>query len=332
MRGSRTSIRGAWITASAVVVFLVGSFLVVQAALQRFPFGPGGDPTAFRIAVVHCVLVAYLVGAYLFVQAGAREAILALYAQLDHSEPGLKAEHDRVGEYSRGVLIALAVAGMLISSAGPYLTGPNDMPYSRPDLWSAEVAWHRVLGLGIGWGINWIGLAVVMESLRLSRLAGSLKAISLWDARPLAPFTRQGLRNALVAVGLVSVFALFVPEQGVTNAFLLILAVSSTLALLGLLLPLQGVHRAIRAAKQQELDWTALAIQEERARFQQQASSSGRLADVVAYRASVEQVRDWPFDQSSVLRFVLYLLVPIASWLISNVAAELLEQIVFSGR
>jgi hypothetical protein len=331
VRESMTSTRAAWVIAGGLAVMLVGAFFVVQAALGRFPFGQPGDPTDARIALVHCLLISYLIGAFLYVRAGAREAIASLAPHLELPDPALNDALRQVGRYPRGALAVLLLLGLLFSLSGPFLTGPASLADWHPGRWSAEVAWHRVLGLGIGWGINWMAFAVVSESMRMSRLASSLKPISLWDARPLGPFTRQGQRNALVAVGLVSVFALFVPAQGITNAFLVILAVALVLALLGFLLPLRGVHRMIHKAKQRELDWAAEVLEQERARFQQQSSGNGRLADIIAYRTAVEQVREWPFDQSSVLRIVLYLLVPIASWLISNLAAELLERTVFRG-
>jgi hypothetical protein len=36
--------------------------------------------------------------------------------------------------------------------------------------------------------------------------------------------------------------------------------------------------------------------------------------EVVAYKQIVDGVREWPFDTSTLLRFAIYLLIPLASW------------------
>ena len=316
-----------WALAAALAGGLIASFLVVQWALGRAPFGPAGGSGEAGIAIVHCLILAYLIGAYAYVGAGARQATAALRGHVDQGNGDLEATLAAVGRYPRPTLVLLSVVGAAVALAGPYLTGPGDVAYWNPREWTAEVFWHRILGLGIGLGISWLGVAMVMESLRLSRLAGSLGTLSLWDHRPLGPFTRQGLRNALVAIGLVSVFALFVPAQGVTRAFILILGIAAGLALVGLILPLGGAHRAIREAKSRELAWAADMIERERAALEGGTAAAGRLADLLSYRESVERVREWPFDQSTLLRMMLYLLVPIGSLLASGLLERLFDRL-----
>lgn len=311
-------------------ILLVGGFLGAQAAMRRFPFSSAGEAVDARLAIVHCVLLAYLIGAYRYVTAGARAAFVALRPYLDMGAGQFDAVLAQVGRYPAAALAPIAAVGVAFAVAGPWLSGPTDV-YWLPATWTPEVAWHRVLGLAIGWGIGWMGYALVMESVRLSRLAPSLRPLSLWDTRALAPFTRQGLRNALVAVGLVSVAALFVTEQGVTRAFLLIFVVSLGLATAGFLLPLGGARGIVRQAKQRELEWAAALIGKERRALGEGGSGGGRLADAVTYHQAVERVREWPFDHSAVLRIMLYLLVPLASWLLSNTAAALLDRILFGG-
>ena len=41
----------------------------------------------------------------------------------------------------------------------------------------------------------------------------------------------------------------------------------------------------------------------------------GRMADLLATRAYVADVREWPFDAPTLTRFVLFLLIPLGSWL-----------------
>jgi hypothetical protein len=39
------------------------------------------------------------------------------------------------------------------------------------------------------------------------------------------------------------------------------------------------------------------------------------LSDLLAYRSLLESVREWPFDAPTMLRFALYLAIPLGSWL-----------------
>jgi hypothetical protein len=93
----------------------------------------------------------------------------------------------------------------------------------------------------------------------------------------------------------------------------------------GMLLPVRGVHLRIRSAKDAELDWCRERLREARAGL----ASDARLADLLAYRAFVEEVREWPFDASTLVRFALYLLIPLGSWaggaLVERVIDGLLE-------
>ena len=45
------------------------------------------------------------------------------------------------------------------------------------------------------------------------------------------------------------------------------------------------------------------------------ATEGGRLADLLAYRSYLEEIREWPFDNPTMMRFLLYLMIPIGSWL-----------------
>ena len=39
------------------------------------------------------------------------------------------------------------------------------------------------------------------------------------------------------------------------------------------------------------------------------------LDELVAWRGLIESVREWPFDSPTLLRFGLYLAIPLGSWL-----------------
>jgi len=53
-------------------------------------------------------------------------------------------------------------------------------------------------------------------------------------------------------------------------------------------------------------------------------STQGRLNDLLAYKIQVESTPEWSFDSSTLLRFGLYLLIPVASM----VGGALVERVV----
>ena len=77
-------------------------------------------------------------------------------------------------------------------------------------------------------------------------------------------------------------------------------------------LPLLGVHRRIRATKQQELDRIHTV-----ARAGRDALLAGgpgaRLPALLTLRSQVTDVREWPVDLSTLMR-LLYLGIGIGSW------------------
>ena len=84
----------------------------------------------------------------------------------------------------------------------------------------------------------------------------------------------------------------------------------------GLVLPLLGARRRIRRAKTEKLTDLRQSLREaeEDLAAGRGAPQPGRVADLVALEQRIDSVREWPFDSSTVLRFALYLLIPLGSW------------------
>ena len=55
------------------------------------------------------------------------------------------------------------------------------------------------------------------------------------------------------------------------------------------------------------------------------ASTPGRLADLLAYETRVESTPEWPFDSSTLWRFGLYLLIPVASMVAGAVVDRIVD-------
>jgi hypothetical protein len=89
------------------------------------------------------------------------------------------------------------------------------------------------------------------------------------------------------------------------------------IATIGLMLPLLGVRERIRATKSREIDWCDVRLRSARDALKQTNAGVpvGEFSELYAYRRCLDEVRDWALDTPSFVRFALYLLIPIGSWL-----------------
>ena len=326
------AIGGALIAILLITESLMGRWDVLLAGGDFDPLArvSGGILRDLRLAIVHCLLVGYLPAALLHVVRRGRRTILLLQDALNctHKESERLAASVRLS--GRGLLIT-GLLGIALAYTTPYLPQPVPSTPWSPSSWSPEVAWHRILGPVILLFLWWLGYAIVTVSVRMSRLAKNLNHIDLLDLSPLAPFTQQGLTNALLVIGLLSVFSLMLLEPGFGSTMLLIGGPSLLVAALALLYPVRGVHRRIHESKDAELGKINEAITARRSAFQdpEAGQQSGEMADLIAYRGLIESVPEWPFTSSTYFRFILYMLIPVASWVFGVIAEEVVSRTLF---
>jgi hypothetical protein len=108
-------------------------------------------------------------------------------------------------------------------------------------------------------------------------------------------------------------------------AFLLAVAVGS------FVIPVRRVHFALRTAKELELRWVRTEILRDRdvvrAGDRDGSRAAQRLPGLLAYEARVASAREWPFDASTLVRFALYLSIPLFSWLGGALVERLVDQL-----
>jgi hypothetical protein len=309
---------------------LLCGLLVQEIVLERFTviFGPGDVSLhEFRIAVIHCLLAGYLPSAYLFLLHGMRNTVRELGGVLELADSDSGAGSSiHIGW--RALFLAGSI-GVLCTVFFPYLTTLTTQSPWNASTWSPEVWWHRVLGPVIGWWLGWFVLAVWDTSARTSRLAARVGSVDLLDLSPLSPFVRQGLLTALLIVGALSVSSLFLLEPGQWPVVVIVVGICLPLAMLGLWLPVRGVHRRIQEAKQGELEWTREKIKQSRNSLHDASSgvSLGEIGDLIVYLRFIEDVPEWPLQTSSIVQVVLYLLIPVASWFGSLLIENMLDRL-----
>jgi hypothetical protein len=318
---------------------LLFGLFIQEALLGRFAvvFGPTGSPRDLRLAIIHCLLAGYLPSACLFLVRGMRITFDELGGILKPADTSsVDADGRSQEEPSRlpmepiriRVLILFGTMGLLLTVLSPFLT--TETGAWDPSTWYPEVWWHRVVGIFIGWWTGWFFLAIWHTSTQTSRLAARISRLDLLDLSPLSPFVKQGLLTSLLAVGAATLASLFLLEPGHGPVVAIAVGLTLPLAVLGLLLPLRGVHRRIRQVKNAELEWTRERIRRSKSSVYDlsEPGSPGQIADLIAYLQLIEDVPEWPIQGSAVVQVVLYLLIPVVSWFGSLLIESLLGHFV----
>ncbi len=140
---------------------------------------------------------------------------------------------------------------------------------------------------------------------------------------------RSGLRGALVWFVILAIAGLLIlPSPGLDSGLWVVLPVfviNFGGGLMFLLAPAREVRSLIRDVKREELVRMEPLLRQARDEaFTGDVSTQGRLTDLLAYKTQVESTPEWPFDSSTLIRFGLYLLIPVGSM----VGGALVERIV----
>jgi hypothetical protein len=311
----------AGIALSCALIALLAA--IELAAGDAGPFLRGEDPRKgeeYRFSAVFALLAGYLPAATAYAVAGGRRTLAALGPALRAGAAGAPASAAaRIGCYERRALIRSGLVGVAASLLVPVVV---DLSLSVYDLRGASTAaaGHRVLIVGLGWLLGRFVHVTLADSLRLAALGREGVRVDLLDLSPLAPFARHGLRSALLALGFFAIVALLLPDwrarPGLPWVLGTGLAVAVAFAAAALVIPVRGVHDAIRAAKRAEGAWCRSEIAKRReALASGDFTGSAPLDELASYLALVEGVRAWPFDVPTLARFGLYLGLPVGSWL-----------------
>jgi hypothetical protein len=319
----------------AIAAALSAAFLVVELALDRFAAlatSTDADPYRdFRLAFVNFLLLAWGPTAYLYAARGARDTRRALRPLFAGSDTEWAAVEAEAGTYPRAALRIAGLVGAVAALVSPFFTesAATTPPYD-PALWNPEVVWHRWGAPAIGWFAGRFSYAVLEEGRRLSALAARLGPIELFDPTSLAPFTRQGLRHALLAAGYPTILSTFLLEWGLGAIFVTMSLWTVAVAAVSVLLAVRGAHVRIHEAKERALAACRAALREARASaadLSRDGARLARVADLLALQARLDAVREWPFDTSTLVRVTLYVLLPLGSWLGGALVERLLGRV-----
>lgn len=298
---------GIGFTLGLLLVFFIGRAIA----------GDGNNSTTsdLRVAITQILITSYVASAYVYLLKTARKTTQDLSPVVQHTSEW-QTTLERAGKHPWWLLLLVGAASYLI--LGVSVTNATTSSLIDPwewQSWNYDVTWHRLTTVFFVWWLGCLCYVTVMESLRLSRLSEGIKSLDLLELHPYEPLIRQGLTNALLIIGVVSVMSLLGVESRYWPALVGFWIMFIVLAWAGLMLPLRGIRKKIKSTKHKELDWCRLALKTARDELKTGTEGRKSIAELAAYRSIIENLRNWPFDNPTLVRFFLYLLIPLGSWL-----------------
>jgi hypothetical protein len=304
-----------------IVVGLLALFLAIAWAFGGLATVQAGDQALWeyreaRLGILVALLAGYLPTARRYVALGAEKNLEDLLPLLEFPSRSYDEVRGRFGLLDARAARTAGFFGLLIAPITALLVDRDPTLYFQREYFGAEQGFAWVVGAWAGWSFGVFMYATLAYARRFSSLAGLLERIDLLDLQALAPFARQGLRSALLWLVLISLFSLNAVDLIWFSTTAVIALVGGTAALI---LPVRGIHLRLRQAKRAELERVHAAIRGDPkplagSLISGHGASLG-LSDLLAYRKFLESVREWPFDAPSMLRFALYLAIPLGSWL-----------------
>lgn len=166
--------------------------------------------------------------------------------------------------------------------------------------------------------VGWIaGRRLYLTSVMVQKAPGPQESdIDLLNLEDLYAFGRGGLHVALLLYITLAIAGLFIlPDVGSALWVVApIFAINLGLGLLTLLRPARQVRSLIHTAKREELARLDPLLRQARDdALTGNAPTQGRLTDLLAYKAQIESTPEWPFDSPTLLRFGLYVFIPVVS-------------------
>jgi hypothetical protein len=273
--------------------------------------GAGSTPGDLRLALIHLLMTSYALFAYAYLLKVTGRTADELGAVVGNTAAPTSVVA-RTGPFHRWGLLVTSLCGVAIYLYATQITTIDSDPWAWGQT-NYDSRWMRVIGPLFAIATSCFLYVMVVEAARLSRLSVTITSLDLLDLRPYRVLVRLGLTNALLVVGMASVLMLFIMEPGFLSFVGYTLLVFGVYAWAGLLLPLRGIRKQINRAKDRELDWCRQAMQDARDRLKAGSQPEPGLVEIEAYRQTIERIRNWPFDSPTLIRFSLFLLIPLIS-------------------
>ncbi len=312
--------------ASAALVALLGAVLGMHSVFVEYPIVEGdlgvlGIGRHVRQDIVLSFVTAYTLGAGLVSMAKATRELDRLRPILHLGDGEWRAFRGRLFPNARALSIAASVGGPVgaVVELLPFFLGMVSFDQLRLHSLLFMIPLFALIAMQ--------ALITVRQSQVFYEVGRQHLEVDLLDPGVLSPFAAMGLANAAFWM-IGSALASFLVAS-TANVWLVATVITATvgMGIAALILPSRGLRLCIRDRKREELTRIREAIASERAGLFSAAGSpppAPRMPSLLAYEARIDSVREWPFDTSTLGRFALFLLIPLASW----IGGALVERVV----
>lgn len=306
-------------------------FLLVHLALVPLGALPLADPYLRDELLGPNAIMSFLVGfgpaAMALSKRGARRCVAELEPVLAGDDAGRRAVVAEVASWPRRFMTAVGLLSMAIIIPAVLLDPAMVPAFDR--LGAVDVAWLIGANALTGW---LVGRAIAHEAWlarTFSDIGRRRVRVDLFALGALVPFARRGVQSVLLWSVAASVFSLLFVGGWASEVAPQVLASIVLAAAVTLVLPVQGVHGAVREAKRAELAHQREALRAARDALLEAPPGSeaareaaARLPALAALEARTAALPEWPFDASTWIRFAAYVAIGLGSW----VGAALVER------
>jgi len=181
--------------------------------------------------------------------------------------------------------------------------------------------------------VSWIFIlqaynVVVSGVFKFRRLGRYHTKINLLDTDTLNPYSMVGISTLLIIIGsYVIVPVAYFDSSDLLQPALLSLFVSLPTAIFFLLVPIMALHGKIKKAKKEEFNLITEALKGKKDKIRElhiySDGESFSNTDLLFYRKYVEEIDEWPLDNSGLVRLIIYAAIPVFTW----VASWFVEQV-----
>ncbi|MEH6568567.1 MAG: hypothetical protein V7709_05800 [Halioglobus sp.] len=319
--------KGPW---AAVALGLIVSiaFLLSRCALDGIFLATSGFPAGYEPLwqsslwwpeIVNAVLVGYLPAALVIARQGIYRDFRSLSPWLPQNDAGAASMHAAATRPARlaGRIFKLCV---LAGSIALVFIDPSLTLGTEPSLANPAFLWSLLRIPVFIWLVCTLAVADIIATQTYYRAGRNLIEVDLLDVHSLTSFARRGLRSSLIWVIFSIIFSLFwLGDDTAYGQNFSLLVIVLAMATTTFVIPMMGVRANILSVKRKELDRLREEIRGERAAVSKlqtnNAATSPRLANLIAYYQLIDRTQEWPIDAVNVLKFFLYLLIGLGSWL-----------------
>jgi hypothetical protein len=311
---------GRWLTAFVSFVLLYGAFRLSRVFEEA-------DHAGQAAALFFSIIIAYIVPAYHLIT----ERTLAAFDEL---EPELVADREQIARWRDRIarktplwtwstlgLGALMGLGHNILLAGTPTAMLQQMASSIP-------AVSLVIGTQLVWIVMMFVVVALLDNARLFYRLASHTRIDLIDPRRLTAFARVAVASTLALIGAQAAFPVLWTSPDNSAVAMIPGLLSTTIPMLFLLaLPIWPIHRAIAAAKANELKRINTRLRS----IPDNGDESAHLTSMnqlLIYRREIAGVNEWPFNTGVATRLAFYLIIPPLTWVAAGLIDVLIERLV----